>query len=77
MAEIITATFQDGAFVPEKMPALPAGTRVRLTIEQVEQTDVDSPSLASAGVTPFVAACEKIGLKSGLRLTRDQLHERD
>lgn len=73
MAEIINATFQDGAFVPERMPEIPAGTRVRLTVEEVAPTDTRQPEQLS----PFAKACEQHPINSGLRMTRDQLHERD
>jgi len=45
MAEIITATFQDGAFVPEQAIDLRDGTRVRLTVEILDESAGDSVSI--------------------------------
>ncbi len=74
MAEIITATFQDGAFVPEQAVSVPAGARVKLTVEPVDESAVDSAEGASVALDEL---CERLPIHSGLRLTRDQLHERD
>jgi len=46
MAEIITATFQDGAFVPEQAVDLQEGTRVRLTIEFIDESAGGSVSIS-------------------------------
>ncbi len=81
MNEIITATFVDGAFVPEQMLALPPGTRVQLTIEPADSSnspsDLPNTNTSQVADTSFYQACQDTKLKSGRRLTRDQLHERD
>lgn len=82
MAEIITATFVDGAFVPEQAINVPAGSRVRLTVEPVDQTPAEAAIAAhrrptAEEIAKFNELCDKMSFKSGLRLTRDQLHERD
>jgi len=81
MTEIITATFQDGAFVPEQEVSIPAGTRVRLTVEPVDETNSqnsnDSQASSEQRPTTLEELCERSPIHSGLRLTRDQLHERD
>jgi len=82
MSEIITATFLNGAFVPEQAISVPAGTRVRLTVEPVDLTPAEAAIAAhrrptSEEVTKFNEMCDRMNFKSGLRLTRDQLHERD
>jgi len=81
MAEIITATFQDGAFVPEQPIAVPSGTRVRLTVEPVEQTSAQVAMAAhhrptAEKISEFNKLCDRLSVRGGKRLTRDELHER-
>ena len=73
MSQIILATFEDGVLKPEETLGLPAGTKVRLTLD-----------VRSNGQTEIQEACAALDLlcdelpvhSHGLRLTRDQLHER-
>lgn len=86
MAETITATYRDGAFVPDGPVNVAAGTRVRLTVEADDATmDQRQPATTErpAGASPseglgrFLQRADQVQLRSGLRMTRDELHERD
>jgi len=85
MAEIITATFQDGAFVPEQAVAFPPGTRVELVVKSVETASTSAAEALRQHTPPteeqlasFNAICDEIGQKvRGFKhRTRDELHER-
>lgn len=83
MQEIITATFIDGAFVPEQAITVPSGTRVKLTVESVDPTPAEiafanHPQPTGEQIAKFNELCDRIGskVKGFKKLTRDQLHER-
>ncbi len=74
MAQVITATFVDGVLKPDKDLGLPPSTRVRLTVELLQDEETVRRQKAWEEV-------EKIWKTTtinsgGERLTRDQLHER-
>lgn len=71
MTEIITATFQDGAFVPEGQTHFPAGSRVRLVVQSLDpQQEIEQ------ALQEFDSLCDEINITSGDHLTREQLHDR-
>ena len=74
MAQIIHATYQNGAFVPDEPVTVAAGTRVTVTVDEAatQETQQESHPLDD-----FFAFSASVGLRSGLRMTRDELHERD
>ena len=72
MSEIITATYRDGAFVPEQALGLAAGTRVRLLVQPL---DVLSQS-ADGNLALFDALCDEVSVKDAEHLTRQELHDR-
>lgn len=76
MSEILTAIYQDGAFVPEQTTLVQPGSRVRLVVESLS---VPSPQAThSQTVDEFDDAADELSVRSGgRRLTRDQLHERN
>lgn len=72
MTEIITATYQDGAFVPEGQTHFPAGSRVRLVVQSL-----DTKLATEKALEEFDAFCDSISIEGGEHLTRQQLHDRD
>ena len=71
MSEILTAIYQDGAFVPEQATSILAGVRVRLVVEPIQAAAGD------LALKEFDDLCDEIGVDSGAkRMTRDELHER-
>lgn len=71
MSEILTAIFQNGAFVPDQATAFTPGERVRLIVAPLESAS-DAASLGE-----FDALCDEIAVNADQsRMTRDQLHER-
>jgi len=85
MAEIITATFINGAFVPEHAILFPPGTRVELVVKTVKTASTSAAEALRLHTPPteeqlasFNAICDKIGQKvRGFKhRTRDELHER-
>lgn len=72
MTEIITATFQNGAFVPEGQTHFPAGSRVRLIVQALEDEQTREQFLEE-----FDKFCDAVSVDSGEHLTRDELHDRD
>ncbi|MBA3480457.1 MAG: antitoxin family protein [Pirellulales bacterium] len=72
MSEILTAIYQDGAFIPEQATSVVAGARVRLVVEPLQ-----SPADERA-IDEFDAICDSIVIHdSPPRMTRDEMHERD
>jgi predicted DNA-binding antitoxin AbrB/MazE fold protein len=70
MSEILTAVFQNGAFVPEQATRFAPGARVRMVVESLGE----KPALT---IDEFDALADELSINSGgLRLTRDQLHDR-
>ena len=71
--EVLTATYLDGAFVPDQLTAVPLGTRVRLVVQSMpDEAEVER------AIDEFDALCDEVDINApGTHLTRDQLHERD
>ena len=74
MAQVFTATFEDGVFKPDQPPDLPAQAKVRLIVEPMaDATEVDR----DAAWQELERLWEEVEVDSGgERLTRDELHER-
>jgi predicted DNA-binding antitoxin AbrB/MazE fold protein len=74
MSHVVAATFENGVFTPDKRPDLPPQTRVRLTIEPLDQTELTRRDQAWDALQRLWESC---AINShGQRLTREQLHER-
>jgi predicted DNA-binding antitoxin AbrB/MazE fold protein len=74
MSHIIAATFENGVFTPDEQPDLPPQTRVRLTVEPLDQTELTRRAQAWDALQRL---WESSTINShGQRLTREQLHER-
>jgi hypothetical protein len=70
----VTATVVNGMLKPDQSLPLPEQTRVKLTIEQIEEW---SPEKAQAAWQALQARLAERPIHGGgLRLTRDELHER-
>ena len=74
MVQVVSATYKNGVFEPDRKPALSESTRVRLVVEPIDQS-------AQVRQDESWAALEFLWRNStfnsnGQRLTRDQLHER-
>jgi len=73
MTEVLTAIYQNGAFVPEQATAVPLGTRVRIVVESLP-----SDTNLQEALDEFDALCDEVDVCApGSHLTRDQLHERN
>jgi predicted DNA-binding antitoxin AbrB/MazE fold protein len=74
MSHVIAATFENGVFTPDEQPDLPPQTRVRLTVEPLDQTELTRCAQAWDALQRL---WENSAVNShGQRLTREQLHER-
>lgn len=74
MIQIVTATFKDGIFKPDRRPVLPESARVRLVVEPIEG---DEPERRNGSWAMLQSLWNTCSLESGGdRLTRQQLHER-
>lgn len=72
MKQIMTGTVEDGLLKPDEPLSLESGTRVRLTVEPMQD-----PGATQEAWTEFERVCDEIPVDSGgLRLTRDELHDR-
>jgi predicted DNA-binding antitoxin AbrB/MazE fold protein len=72
MSQIVTATFEDGILKPDGPIHLPANTRVRVTIDSLDETQ-QSPEAWKE----LERLWNQIAfVPEGDLLTRDQLHER-
>jgi len=70
MSEILTAIYQNGAFVPEQATAVAAGARVRLVVEPLGEKPAPS-------IDELDSILDELSIDSGgSRLTRDELHDR-
>jgi predicted DNA-binding antitoxin AbrB/MazE fold protein len=74
MTQVIAATFEDGVFRPDKGLELLPQTRVRLTVEPLDQTELTRR--AQAWETLQRLWQSSTVNSRGQRLTREQLHER-
>jgi predicted DNA-binding antitoxin AbrB/MazE fold protein len=73
MSQVITAIFENGLLKPDERLDWPAGTRVRLIVEAV----ASSPEDKEQAWQELEKLWDEAGVDSGgVRLTRDQLHER-
>jgi len=73
MAQVIFATVENGVLKPDREIGLSPGTKVRITLEPCDQVFAD----ARRACDELDALCDEFPVDSqGLRLTRDQLHER-
>jgi hypothetical protein len=69
----ISATWTGGMFKPDEAVPLPDQTRVRLTVEPIDEW---SPERAKAALEALKRLVQKEPIASGgVRFTRDQLHE--
>ena len=74
MATQVEATFVNGVLKPDKPLLLAEQTRVRLTIEPIEEW---SPERARAAWESLQARLQLHPIRtSGVRFSRDELHER-
>ena len=70
----VSATWTGGAFKPDEAVLLADQTRVRLTVEPLDEW---SPERAKAAWEALQARLREHPIHSGgIRFTRDQLHER-
>ncbi len=73
MSQIVAAKFEDGVFKPEEELCLAPGTTVRLTVDRMD--DIQKPT--ERACAELDSLCDELPIDSGgIRLTRDQLHER-
>jgi predicted DNA-binding antitoxin AbrB/MazE fold protein len=73
MSQVIHATVENGVLRPDQEIGLSSGTKVRLTVELCGDAPIQSQQACDeldrlCGASPVDS--------SGVRLTRDQLHER-
>jgi len=74
MTTQVTATVVDGVFKPDQPLPLPNQTRVKLTVEPIEDW---SPAKAIAAWEALTARLRERPIHGGgVRYTRDELHER-
>ena len=72
MSRILNATFENGVFVPDQAPVVVAGQRVRLVVDPIS-----SGKASQKALDELDEALDGLSVDSGgLRLTRDQLHDR-
>ena len=74
MTTHVTATFANGMLKLDETLALPEQSRVRLTIEPIEGWSPDEARAAWQAILERLKERPIHG--GGMRLTRDQLHER-
>ena len=73
MSQVITATYADGMLKPEGQLNLAPGMRVRLIVELLEH----SSDVVEDAWKELEQLCADFPVDSGgMRLTRDELHER-
>jgi hypothetical protein len=73
MSQIVFATVEGDYLKPDVAIGLSQGTKVRLTVEPCEEAKVERSNAFDA----LDELCEQFPLDShGIRLTRDQLHDR-
>ena len=69
----VSATWTGGAFRPDEAVPLADQARVRLTVEPLDEW---SPERATAAWEALQARLRERPIRSGVRYTRDELHER-
>lgn len=73
MSQVMTATIENGLLKPDADLGLPCGTRVRVTIEMLQEVALD----VQQAWQELEDLCGASSIDTGgRRLTRDQLHER-
>ena len=73
MTTTIPAIFDQGVFRPEAPVSLAEGTHVTLTVDIADEEQ----QKRRAALAEFVRHCQESKIDSGgLKLTRDELHER-
>lgn len=70
----ISATWTGGTFKPDEDVPLPDQTRVRLTVEPIDEWSPERARVALEAIKRLVR--EQPISSGGVRYTRDQLHER-
>ena len=70
----VSATWTGGAFKPDEAVPLPEQTRVRLTVEPLDEWSPDRAKAAWEALQNRLREHPIHG--GGVRFTRDQLHER-
>lgn len=70
----VSATWTGGAFKPDEAVPLPEQTRVRLTVEALDEWSPDRAKAAWEALQNRLREHPIHG--GGVRFTRDQLHER-
>lgn len=87
MSEVISVTFQGGAFVPDQPVHVATGTRAKVVLDEAttpvssvaSSSNIDRSRVIPAedAIAQLEELCQRVPIHSGLRLTRDELHERD
>ncbi len=73
MSQIVFATVEGDYLKPDVAIGLSQGTKVRLTVEPCEEAN----GRRASAIDALDELCEQLPLDShGVRLTRDQLHDR-
>jgi predicted DNA-binding antitoxin AbrB/MazE fold protein len=73
MSQVIRATVENGVLRPAKRVGLPSGTKVRITLELCPE----AATRARRSCDELDRLCDQFPVESGgVKLTRDQLHER-
>jgi predicted DNA-binding antitoxin AbrB/MazE fold protein len=75
MFQVITATFEDGVLKPTERLDLRPHSRVRLTVEPLEQETADAQRRRAWEELELLWRQSALD-SQGERLSRDQLHER-
>jgi len=73
MSQVMLATVENGVLKPDREIGLSSGTKVRLTLELCD----DTLAQATQACDELDQLCDQSPVDSrGIKLTRDQLHER-
>lgn len=72
MSQVHTATYSDGMLKLDVKLNLASGARVHITVQPLESSS-DERLVA---LEELEQLCAQLPVDSGIRLTRDQLHER-
>lgn len=83
MSETIAVTFQGGAFVPDQPVQVATGTRAKVVLDEATTEEVRGKAFeghvkpSPETMQKFNELCDRLSFNSaGLKLTRDELHER-
>jgi predicted DNA-binding antitoxin AbrB/MazE fold protein len=73
MTQVVTATLEGGILKLDQPLSLPSGTRVRLSVEAIEPESLTEDEAWAE----LERLSEEMSIDTGgVRMTRDQLHER-